>query len=480
MNTNSESNVSPNLNPSVSGAASAGLELLKKKFQEGAKAEDLHYEDLIALSPAEFVDYLKQQGVQKFFLRYDAQSDRVMASHSALEPLARFLEDDSRDFKNHEGVFIQVSPGQQTLQGAFVHNTVRGQASGGSRYWTYDTVEDFLRDGLRLSKGMTRKNALAGLWWGGGKGVIARDPRVEDQNPAVRAEIFEDYGKFVSSLRGAYITAEDVGTNETDIANIFKGTRYAICIPEKVGGSGNPSAHTAFGVVCGMEAACHYLDGSTLEGKKVVVQGMGHVGEAMIGFLFDKGVAEVVASDISEKVIARVAKRFQDKNLRTVLTARGDNSILAEPCDILAPNACGAILNDETIPQIQAKIVCGGANNQLEDAQRDDQALFDRGIWYVPDFLVNRMGIVYCANEQYGSIDEDPYIQQHLNQEWERSIFRTTLQVLETAKNKNTPPAKVAIELADELAKTPHPIFGHRGQVIIDGLDRSGWGRSTN
>ncbi|RMD95914.1 MAG: hypothetical protein D6814_12390, partial [Calditrichaeota bacterium] len=146
-----------------------------------------------------------------------------------------------------------------------------------------------------------------------------------------------------------------------------------------------------------------------------------------------------------------------------------------EPCDIVAPCATGAILNLQSIPQIKAKIVCGAANNQLEDTYRDDRMLFEQGTIYVPDFLVNRMGIVNCSNEQYGYVDHDPFFERHLDKEWEHSIYQTTLRVLDLAHKTGEPPAHVAIRLADELSFKPHPIFGHRGQQIINSLVANRW-----
>ncbi|MCH7677458.1 leucine dehydrogenase, partial [candidate division KSB1 bacterium] len=152
----------------------------------------------------------------------------------------------------HEGLFFHITKNHDTLQGAFVHRTCRGQGAGGVRYWQYPTMEDYLRDGLRLSKGMTRKNALAGLWWGGGKGVIAHNPEIEKSNPEIRASIYKEYGDLLTSIRGCYVTAEDVGTNVDDMANIFSSTRFTTCIPGHLGGSGNPSVPTARGVICGI------------------------------------------------------------------------------------------------------------------------------------------------------------------------------------------------------------------------------------
>lgn len=430
---------------------------------------------MLHLPTQDFVNFLLKNNIRRFYFVFDTSTNSVTASHPALKPIAEFLTTNRRDFNEHEGIFLQVTKNYETLQAAFIHRTNRGQAAGGTRFWHYRNLEKFLRDGLRLSRGMTYKNALAGLWWGGGKGVVARNPNIDHLDPEVRKSLFQEYGELISSIRGCYVTAEDVGTNTEDIDNIFVQTRFTTCISESLGGSGNPSAPTAKGVVRGMEAALHFLDGSTLADKTVAVQGMGHVGQPLIRYLFAHGVAQVIASDINEQTVAQCKSQFEGKNLHALVCGRGDFSILETDCDIFAPCATGAILNPNTIPGIKAKIVCGAANNQLEDEIRDDRALFERGILYVPDFLVNRMGIVNCANEQYGYVNDDHFILRHLDKKWDKSIYQMTLKVLRRAKEKGETPGTAAIRVADELSRESHPIFGHRGQEIIDSLVEDAW-----
>lgn len=431
--------------------------------------------DLIQLPPQEFIRFLRESGISRFYFVYDRKAKRVLPSHASLQPIADFIQGDRRDFMQHEGIFFQVTPKYDVLQAAFVHMTVRGAGAGGVRYWKYDTVEDYLRDGLRLSKGMTRKNALAGLWWGGGKGVMAENPAIAKSDAGIRQFIYHAYGGLVTSIRGCYVTAEDVGTNVSDMANIFDTTRFTTCIPPELGGSGNPSVPTARGVICGMEGALDFLSGNTLAGKTVAVQGTGNVGVPLIKFLFEKGVSKIVACDVNPENVQRAKTANPGKNLEVEIVDLGDQTIIAAACDILAPCATGAILNPETIPDINAKIVCGAANNQLGDAQRDDALLHERGVVYVPDFLTNRMGIVNCANEQYGYISDDPAIEKHFSRDWEHSVFQTTQRVLRQSRQTGAPPAKVAMRLADELSLQPHPILGHRGQQIIDSLVANQW-----
>jgi glutamate dehydrogenase/leucine dehydrogenase len=433
---------------------------------------------LMSLPPQDFVAFCRAEGIRRFSLVPDTRTGRVMSSHSQLQPLADFVGSDTRDFMQHEGLFFQVTQEHDTLQGAFVHRTRRGQAAGGVRYWDYDSVEEYLRDGLRLAKGMTRKNALAGLWWGGGKGVMARNPRVESGDLDTRTYLYREYGRFISTLRGCYVTAEDVGTSVKDMADVFSYTRFTTCIPGDFGGSGNPSVPTARGVVSGMEAALDFLERGDLAGKTVAVQGMGNVGGPLIGFLFEKDVGKIIACDIDPEIVGNVVDRHRGRALEARAVERGDLSIFSETCDILSPNATGAVLNPRTIPKIRARVVCGAANNQLEDAQRDDRLLFERDIRYVPDFLTNRMGIVNAANEQYGYVKDDPLFERHLTRDWEHSIYRTTRRVLHKSCSTSTPSAEIAMHLADRLSLEEHPIFGHRGRQIIASLVADRWHES--
>ena len=431
--------------------------------------------NLLQLTPQEFIAFLKKENINRFYFIYDAKNKVVRSSHKQLQQIADFIQTDKRDFMMHEGIFIQVSRKYNILQGAFIHRTNRGQAAGGVRYWNYNTVEDYLRDGLRLAVGMTMKNALAGLWWGGGKGVMAHNPTVDKNNPIIRASIYQEFGELMSSIQGCYVTAEDVGTDVTDMVNVFSKTRFTTCIPQRLGGSGNPSVPTARGILSGMEAALEFLGMGNLIGKTVAVQGMGHVATPLIKYLFEKKVNKVIACDINPYIVKDVRESVTGKNLEANIVSLDDKSIFQTECDIFAPCATGAILNPETIPMIKAKIICGAANNQLEDGQRDDKLLFEKGIVYVPDFLTNRMGIVNCANEQYGYVRNDKFIEMHLNKEWEFSIYRMALKVLEESRTTKTPPGHVALRIANELSLENHAIFGHRGQEIIDSLVAGKW-----
>ena len=234
---------------------------------------------------------------------------------------------------------------------------------------------------------------------------------------------------------------------------------------------------TAAGVVCAMEAAIEHAGLGTLQDKTIAMQGTGHVGSAMVPLLLERGVHSIVAADISESRRTALLDAYADLPLEIRLAQRDDLDILAHPCDVLVPAALGGVLNPKTIPQIRAKIVCGPANNQLLDEARDGAALRERGIPYVPDYVGNRMGIVYCGNEQYGYVNGDPMVKRHLSRDWSRGIFQTTRRVLSIAKATGCTTQAAADHIADDLAAREHPIWGHRSRKIIESLVADHWER---
>jgi len=429
---------------------------------------------MLEASPHDIAHQLANEGGRAWIVR-DPESGKLRASHARLAELVDLLERDQRDAREHEGVFFQVGRETGALHTAFIHWTDRGQGAGGVRQWPYETFEALVRDGLRLSVGMCRKNALAGLWWGGAKGVIARQAGDRHRDPDYRRVLYREYGDFISSLRGCYITAEDAGTTPTDMAEVFARTRHTTCIPPSLGGSGNPSAPTAKGVVCAMEGALDFLGLGSLAGKTVAMEGAGNVSGFMIEELLTRSVARIVASEISPERAQVVRETHPDARLEVRIVELGDPWIFDQQCDVLAPNALGGSLNPETIGRIKAKIVCGAANNQLLDDRRDDAALAQRGITYVPDYLCNRMGIVSCANEQYGRIPVDPAIERHYGRDWDNSLFVITQRVLRRAAESGVSSATAANELADELARQPHPIWPGRARQIMAGLVADAW-----
>lgn len=263
-----------------------------------------------------------------------------------------------------------------------IHNTVLGPALGGTRMWDYATEGAALTDALRLSRGMTYKSALAEVNLGGGKAVIIGKPYQETSELMWRR-----YGQFLEGLGGKYITAEDVGASPQNMAYVAMETNNVTGLPEDLGGSGDPSSVTAYGVYVGMKASAKQMWGNdSLEGRTVGVQGIGNVGENLVKLLAKEN-AKVYITDIREPILKRVAQ----ENNATIIAP---DAIYDLDMDIFAPCALGAILNDQTIPRLKCSIVSGAANNQLKDEPVHGKALIDRGILYAPDFLVNAGGIL--------------------------------------------------------------------------------------
>ena len=440
---------------------------------------------LLKLRPEDFAEQLLAGAHSRVMILGGSGDEGPRASTPEFDALAEFFAGDRRDYQDHEAVFLGVGPESHALFGVFIHKTYRGQAQGGVRHWPYDTLEHFLRDGLRLAVGMGRKCALADLWWAGGKAIIAAPGDAagnQPRDPALRECIFREFGEFITSLRGVYVTAEYAGTTSHDMEVIFRYTRFATCIPERLGGSGNPSAMTAKGVIRAMEAALDFRGLGGLEGKRIAMQGAGNVGTHMIENLFELGAARVVVSELNEERCTQLASRFPSHflDVRQVgCDGYSDNSILAEVSDILCPNALGGVLDTKTIEVINAPIVCGAANNCLVEEHRDGRHLYERGITYVPDYVANRMGIVACSNEQAGNLIEDPFILRHLEGKggWENSIYNVTQRILQRAAEAGTSSVEAAEELAEERTGVPHPVWGRRTRDIILSLWEGGWAR---
>ncbi|WP_342525493.1 Glu/Leu/Phe/Val dehydrogenase [Chryseomicrobium sp. FSL W7-1435] len=270
-----------------------------------------------------------------------------------------------------------------------IHDTTLGPALGGTRMWNYATEEEAIEDALRLAKGMTYKNAAAGLNLGGGKTVIIGDP-LKDKNE----EMFRAFGRFIQGLNGRYITAEDVGTTVADMDLIHEETNYVTGISPAFGSSGNPSPVTAYGVYMGMKAAAMEAFGSdSLAGKKVAVQGVGNVAYKLCEFLHEEGAILTVA-DINQVSVDRAVNEFGATQVDV-------SEIYSQDVDIFAPCALGAIINDETIPQLKAKVVAGAANNQLKEPRHGDK-LNELGIVYAPDYVINSGGVMNVADELNG------------------------------------------------------------------------------
>jgi leucine dehydrogenase len=270
-----------------------------------------------------------------------------------------------------------------------IHDTTLGPALGGCRMYPYATEEDALVDVLRLARGMTYKAAASGLNLGGGKSVIIGDPRA-DKSEA----LFRSFGRYIETLGGRYIVAEDVGTSTEDANFIRVETSYVVGVDVTHGGSGDPSPFTALGVLQGMRACVEEVFGTTsLEGRTVAVQGLGHVGYNLCRLLHKEG-ARLIVTDLDRRAVERVVGEFGAK-------AVDPDDILTIPCNVFAPCALGAVINDETVPDLRCEIVAGSANNVLAES-RHGEALADRGILYAPDYVINAGGLINVADELEG------------------------------------------------------------------------------
>lgn len=324
-----------------------------------------------------------------------------------------------------------------------IHNTSLGPALGGTRMWDYKTEDEALVDVLRLSKGMTYKAAAAGLNLGGGKAVIIGNPKTQKSEALFRA-----FGQYVNSLNGKYITAEDVGTGVNDMEHIFMETQWVTGIPKDFGGSGDPSPYTAHGVLMGIKAAAHEKFGTdSLKGMRIAVQGLGNVGSHLVKYLVEEG-AKVIVSDIDQ---TRVKFHHDAFNVEVV----APDQILGVECDIQAPCALGAVVNDQTIGKFRCKVIAGGANNQLFEARHGDQ-LRELGILYAPDYVVNAGGLMNVFVELEGYSPDRAFDKT-------RKVYDNVKKVIEIAKRDNIGTHTAADRMAEErikvigLLKQKHP-----------------------
>lgn len=309
-----------------------------------------------------------------------------------------------------------------------VHNTVLGPALGGTRMWAYNNEMEALTDVLRLSRGMTYKNSISGLNLGGGKAVIIGDARTMKSEALMRR-----FGKFVNSLAGKYITAEDVGIGTADMVYVNMETNHVVGLPGK---SGDPSPVTAHGVYVGMKACAKEQFGSdSLTGKKIAVQGVGHVGEYLVAALAKEN-AEIYVTDIHEPSLKRVAEKYGAHIV-------GLNDIYDVDMDIYAPCALGATVNDDTLSRLKCSIIAGAANNQLQIEDVHGHLVMEKGIIYAPDFALNAGGVINCYSEVKG-----------LSAEWAMTkaeeIYQTIGNIVKRSKLENVPTYQIANKMAEE------------------------------
>ncbi len=329
---------------------------------------------------------------------------------------------------DHEALVVRKGVRSGVYTVIAVHSTVLGPALGGCRMTSYVTPVDAIRDALRLSRGMTYKSAAAGLPLGGGKSVIAMEPGVD------REAMLLDLADNVESLGGLYITAEDVGTKPTDMELISTRTEHVVGLPPEKGGVGDPSPFTAAGVEAAMRACVEKRFGSdSFEGRTVSCVGVGSVGETLARSLAGQG-AQLIIADINE------AKRGLAEELPNARWSDPDTAMLAE-VDVLAPNALGGVLNEDTIPALRCLIVCGAANNQLSREELAED-LAKRNIVYTPDFIANAGGIIHAAEEHAGEHDPDRVARRV------QGIHDVVVEILQESESTGRTPLSAAYQIA--------------------------------
>ena len=330
----------------------------------------------------------------------------------------------------HERVLFCSNPDVGLQAIIAVHSTTLGPGLGGVRMWPYSSTEEAFVDALRLSRGMTYKAAAAGLHLGGGKAVIIGDSKKDKSE-----ELFRAFGRYVESLGGLYITAEDVGTDMEDMEIIQHETRWVTGVSPELGGGGDPSPVTAFGTLQGIKAAVQFkLGEDSLKGRSVAIQGLGSVGGYLAKYLRDEG-AKIFGTDIDADAVAHARDE-----LGVEIVPPGE--ILEVECDVVAPCALGAVINDTSIPKLRCKIVAGAANNQLAD-DRHGQELHDRGILYAPDYVINAGGLINVYNELIG-------YNREIAMRMARGIYGNMVRVFEISRAQSIPTHVAADRLAEE------------------------------
>jgi valine dehydrogenase (NAD+) len=345
----------------------------------------------------------------------------------------------------HEQVVFCSDPASGLRAVIAIYSTALGPALGGTRFYPYATEDDALADALNLSKAMAYKNSLAGLDLGGGKAVIIGDPRTGKTEALLRA-----YGRFVESLGGRYLTACDVGTYNADLDVVARETRYAHGRSEAYGGCGDSSVLTAYGVFQGMRAAAQHTWGSpSLTGRTVAVAGAGKVGSHLVGHLVDDG-ADVLVADVDQAAVDRVQAAYPQ-----IKVVPDTAALVRTSHDVYAPCALGGALDEETVAVLPARIVCGGANNQLAAPEIADR-MVERGILYAPDYLVNAGGVIQVEDERHGLPGTLPLIAPaHSGFSFNRAkskverIFDVALRVFRAAEEQGVSPAVAADRLAE-------------------------------
>jgi leucine dehydrogenase len=343
---------------------------------------------------------------------------------------------DLREFDAHEQVVFghDAATGMRAI--IAIHSTTLGPAAGGCRMWPYATTAEAVADVLRLSRGMSYKNAMAGLEFGGGKAVILADPRKKSP------ELLEAFGRFVDSLAGRYVTAEDVGTTTADMTNVARATRFVAGLGRAPGeAGGDPGPKTALGVFLGIKAAVKFrLGRADLGGVTVALQGAGGVGYHLAGLLAAEG-AQLRVADVRSAAVQRVCDEFRARAVPV-------EQVLFEDVDVLSPCALGAVLTAHSMPRLRARIVAGAANNQLAQGQ-DGGWLPAAGILYAPDYVINAGGIISVSREYRGGATEAQVIADI------QAIPVRLTEIFERARRENRTTNAVADQMARERLGQP-------------------------
>ncbi len=387
-------------------------------------------------------EFMKERSIARLdFLRDKEPSARDVVSTSTYPAFKEKMAE-----SGHEEVvfFYDKAINARFIVG--IHSTLRGPAIGGLRVWAYEKELDAIKDVLRLSRGMTYKNASINLDLGGGKAVAWLDER--GKTP----ELLKSFANFLIMLEGRYITAEDVGTTVEDMdfmCDEIKSKPDKVCVvcrSEARGGSGNPSPFTAYGVYDGIKLSVKRVLGKDLlKGLTIALQGLGHVGFELAIKLIDDGV-NLVVSELEEAKIKRVQDYAKGKvGFRVV----GIDEIYSVDCDLFSPNALGAVLNEKTISALRCKIVAGAANNQLEDEEKDSELLHKKGILYAPDFMINAGGVSNAAMEVFDRMHNIPYDKETVFKKVDE-ISKNLLDVYDISEKENISTYKAALKLAEQ------------------------------
>ena len=318
-----------------------------------------------------------------------------------------------------------------------IHDTTLGQTFGGVRMVNYASMEDALRDAMRLAKAMTYKCAAADEDKGGSKAVIWGNPKKDKSEAYLRA-----FGRFVEMLKGRFVTGVDLNLDLTDASIIGRETHYVLARPKEEGSSGSSGVTTALGIFVGLKACAKFLWGDeNLRGKKIAVQGLGAVGGPLLDYLKEGGL-EVIATDLNERTLQHLQPKYGFRAVKP-------EEIYEVDCDIFSPSAIGGVLNDRTIPKLKCKIVAGCANNQLEDEERHGRMLHERGILYAPDYIINAGGVIQAIDEEQG------YHPERVKMKTER-IYDRLLHIFEMAQKEGILPLEAANRYAEMRIREIH------------------------